>query len=90
MIDSGLFGERFLRKWEKKPENEKTWATMKAYFKEEYDDIKMFGEPTNRQMETINSATEGMEYWRKFDAMQWWGTNRFSKWPHPSKEQPTH
>jgi DNA repair exonuclease SbcCD ATPase subunit len=34
---------------------------MKAYFKEEYDDIKMFGDPTNRRMETINSATEGTE-----------------------------
>ncbi len=61
MIDSGLFDERFLRKWEKKPENEKTWAAMKAYFKEEYDDIKMFGDPTNRRMETINSTTEGAD-----------------------------
>jgi hypothetical protein len=30
MIDSGLFDERFLRKWQKKPDNEKSWTTMKA------------------------------------------------------------
>jgi 5-methylthioribose kinase len=50
MIDSGLFNERFLRAWEMKPEAKKTWEATKAYFKEEYEGIEMFEDPTPRRM----------------------------------------
>jgi hypothetical protein len=50
MIDSGLFNERFLRAWEMKPEAKKTWEATKAYFKEEYEGIEMFEDPTPQRM----------------------------------------
>ena len=61
MIDSGLFEERFLRAWEMKPEVEKTWENMKSYFKDEYEGIKMFGDPTPRRMETMNNVVGGTD-----------------------------
>jgi DNA repair exonuclease SbcCD ATPase subunit len=58
MEDSGLFEEKFLRVWEMKPDAEKTWTTMKEYFKTEYDGIKMFGDTSKRRMETINNVVQ--------------------------------
>lgn len=58
MQDSGLFDRKFLREWEQRPEGEKTWANMVAYYKEEYMAIKQFDDPTNQQFESVNSMAE--------------------------------
>jgi DNA repair exonuclease SbcCD ATPase subunit len=58
MQDSGLFDRKFLREWEQKDEHEKTWEAVKEYYKEEYDGIKQFKDPTNRNFESINSINE--------------------------------
>jgi hypothetical protein len=58
MQDSGMFDRKFLREWEQKDEHEKTWEAVKEYYKEEYDGIKQFEDPTNRNFESINSINE--------------------------------
>jgi ABC-type glycerol-3-phosphate transport system substrate-binding protein len=83
MEDSGLFNEKFLRVM--KPDVVKMWATMKEYFKTEYDGIKMVGNPNPRRMETINNVMQAKAQ-PPFDVMQLLGMNRYSKWRHHSKK----
>lgn len=74
MQDSGVFDSRFLRDWETKPDNEKTWNNMKQYYMEEYRTIQRFGGPNKKTFETINNIEddgEVSEYFEQFrrDAM---------------------
>ena len=56
MRDSGVFDKRFLREWEKKADEEKTWTNLKEYFTEEYQSIKdLDDEETPRALETLNN-----------------------------------
>jgi DNA repair exonuclease SbcCD ATPase subunit len=59
MQDSGIFDHKFLRTWEMKPENEKTWQSMKDYFIPEYRSIKTY-EGSNRDvLEKMQNVQEG-------------------------------
>ena len=74
MQDSGIFDSRFLRDWETKPDNEKTWINMKQYYMEEYCTIQRFGGPNKKTFETINNIENDgkvSEYFEQFrrDAM---------------------
>jgi archaellum component FlaC len=74
MQDSGVFDSRFLRDWETKPDNEKTWNNMTQYYMEEYRTIQRFGGPNKKTFETINNIEddgEVSEYFEQFrrDAM---------------------
>ena len=55
--DSGMFDTKFLRDWERKPENEKTWAAIKEYFLDEYQAILDFS-PNKNIFESANSVNE--------------------------------
>lgn len=58
MQDSGLYDRKFLRQWEQKEDGAKTWAAMMDYYREEYDAIKQFDDPTAQQFESINQLAE--------------------------------
>ena len=59
MQDSGIFDHKFLRAWEMKPENKKTWQGMKDYFIPEYRSIKTYEHSNKDTLEKMQNVQEG-------------------------------
>jgi regulator of replication initiation timing len=66
MQDSNMFEVKFLRDWEEKPDNTKSWNAMKTYFTAEYWSIKKY-QPNKQAFESINNVEEGEDISTFFD-----------------------
>ena len=66
MIDSGVFGHDFLRKWEMMEDVEKTWEATKQYFTEEYRSLQQYGGAKPGVLESANQMGDATELFEEF------------------------
>jgi hypothetical protein len=93
MQDSGIFDHKFLRTWEMKPENEKTWQKLKDYFIPEYRSIKTY-EGSNKdvleKMQNVQEEVEVSDFLKSLDVTRWSDENKSSRFRPWHKELQMH
>jgi hypothetical protein len=87
-----MFEVKFLRDWEEKADNTKSWNAMKEYFTKEYRAIKKY-QPNKQAFESMRTMLRkgkiSLLSLMSLDVKPYPAKIRFSRWRNRFKVQPT-